>query len=72
MSPCMHVERPFHVIVKHMMATETSGDYQPGNKGLLCGLSTHRTEIFYSNLLFIFFNSHVKKTDPKTLYRTYW
>lgn len=46
MSPRMHVKRPFHVIAKHMMATETSVDYQPGNKCLLCGLSTHRTEIF--------------------------
>ena len=46
MSPCMHVKRPFHVIVKHTMATETSGDYQPGNTGPLCGPSTHRTEMF--------------------------
>lgn len=46
MSPRMHVKRPFHVIVKHMMATETSAEYLPGNKGLLCGLSTHRTQVF--------------------------
>ena len=46
MSPCMHVKRPFHVIVKQMTATETSGDCQPGNIDLLCGLSTHRTEMF--------------------------
>lgn len=46
MSPYTLVERPFHVIVKHTMATETSGNYQPGNIALLCGPSTHRTEIF--------------------------
>lgn len=46
MSPYTLAKRPFHVIVKHMMATETSGDCQPGNVGLRCGVSTHRTEIF--------------------------
>lgn len=46
MSPRMHVRQLFHVIVKHTMATETSTDYQPGNMGLLCALSTHRTQTF--------------------------
>lgn len=64
MSPRMHVKRPFHVIVKHMMATETSANYQPGNMGLLCGLSTHRTEIFtlFIYLLFFIFSRFQEKS----------
>lgn len=62
----MHVKRPFHVIVKHTIATETSGDYQPGNTGLLCGPSTHRTEIFYRKTLFLTFRFRNNRMLLKT------